>query len=239
MVSVARMLRDYRDAGSVNGLLALWGFVDDTTFLTKAGDVGVVYRLKGVDYEGLTHAHRRMLVDRFEAGLRLLDEHCVVYQYLLKRAVDPFVAEACARPIAHEAIQRRVAYVNERRAELYDHGLYLVLLYQAPTVVRRSTHLRRLWRAPTHAVREWLSTRQTLTLLEAELDRAVATLQHTATAFEVHLSEFGAQRLPKGEAFHFFRRLVNDDAATAAPPRLTHDTHPDYFIPDSAIDCDR
>ena len=44
MVSVGRILRDYRDAGSVNGLLALWGFVDDTTFLTKAGHVGVVYR---------------------------------------------------------------------------------------------------------------------------------------------------------------------------------------------------
>ena len=35
MVSVGRILRDYRDAGSVNGLLALWGFVDDSTFLTR------------------------------------------------------------------------------------------------------------------------------------------------------------------------------------------------------------
>ena len=53
MVRMDRILRDYRDAGSLNGLLALWGFVDDTTFLTKAGHVGVVYRLRGVDYEGL------------------------------------------------------------------------------------------------------------------------------------------------------------------------------------------
>ena len=43
MVSIARILRVYREAGSLNGLLALWGFVDDTTFLTKAGHVGVVY----------------------------------------------------------------------------------------------------------------------------------------------------------------------------------------------------
>ena len=40
MVRVARIFRDYQDAGSVNGLLALWGFVDDTTFLTKAGRLG-------------------------------------------------------------------------------------------------------------------------------------------------------------------------------------------------------
>ena len=37
MVRLGRILRDYHDAGSVNSLLALWGFVDDTTFLTKAG----------------------------------------------------------------------------------------------------------------------------------------------------------------------------------------------------------
>ena len=49
MVSVGRILRDYSDAGSVNDLLALWGFVDDTTFLTKAGHVGVVFRVRGVD----------------------------------------------------------------------------------------------------------------------------------------------------------------------------------------------
>ena len=141
MVSVGRILRDYRDAGSVNGLLALWGFVDDTTFLTKAGHVGVVYRIRGVDYEGLSHPQRQALAHRFEAALRLLDEHCRVYQYLLKRTVGPFVAAACQQPIANEAIQRRAAYLNGRRDDLYDLSLYLVLLYEAPHVARRSTEL--------------------------------------------------------------------------------------------------
>ena len=100
MVRLGRILRDYQDAGSVNGLLALWGFVDDTTFLTKAGHVGVVYRVRGVDYEGLSHPQRQALAHRFEAGLRLLDEHCRVYQYLLKRTVAPFVAGTCDQPIA-------------------------------------------------------------------------------------------------------------------------------------------
>ena len=56
---------------------------------------GVVYRLRGVDYEGLSHPQRQALVHRFEAALRLLDEHCRVYQYLLKRTVGPFVAMPC------------------------------------------------------------------------------------------------------------------------------------------------
>ena len=46
-MTLRRILRDYQDAGSVNSLLALWGFVDDETFLTKAGDVGLVYRVAG------------------------------------------------------------------------------------------------------------------------------------------------------------------------------------------------
>ena len=82
MLRIRRILRDYEDAGSLNSLIALWGFVDDHTFLTKAGHLGLVYRLAGVDFECLDHAQRRDIVHRFEAALRCLDESCRVYQYL-------------------------------------------------------------------------------------------------------------------------------------------------------------
>ena len=42
MMRLDRILRDYAEAGAVNAQIALWGFVDDYTFLTKAGHVGVV-----------------------------------------------------------------------------------------------------------------------------------------------------------------------------------------------------
>ena len=125
----------------MNELLAIWGFVDDATFLTKAGHVGVVYRVHGVDYEGLTHSQRQALVHRLEGGLRLLDERCRVYQYLLKQTIEPVVSAPCQQPIAHAAIQRRAAHLNARRHELYDIQLYLVLLYEPPDVVRRATRL--------------------------------------------------------------------------------------------------
>jgi type IV secretion system protein VirB4 len=239
MVKLSRILRDYQDAGSVNDLLALWGFVDDTTFLTKAGHVGLVYRVRGVDYEGLTHAQRNAVAHRFEAALRLLNEQCRVYQYLLKRIIEPIVAAPCPQPVAHEAIHRRATYLNERRHSLYDVALYLVLLYEPASVVRTSTRLRRLGRAPREALREWLSVRRTITLLEADLDRAIATLHQKAQAFEVQLSECGPQRLPKTDAFRFFRQLVNYDRTTIDAARLTHDTHLDYFVSDSAIECHR
>jgi type IV secretion system protein TrbE len=239
MTRVSRILRDYRDAGSVNALLALWGFVDDSTFLTKAGHVGVVYRLRGIDYEGLSHPQRQSLVHRFEAGLRLLDEHCRVYQYLQKKAVAPFDAAPCPSPIANEAIQRRMTYLNGRRHDLYDLSLYLVLLYEAPHVLRRHTELAHFWNAPREALRAWLSTEHTLQLLESELDRAVGTLQHKARAFEVQIGEFGPARLQKADAFRFFRELVNYSPAVVNAATLSYDTHLDYFVCDSAIDCHR
>ena len=48
MVRIARILRDYIDAGGVNALLPLWGFVRGETFMTKGGHVGIVYELRGV-----------------------------------------------------------------------------------------------------------------------------------------------------------------------------------------------
>ena len=100
MVRIDRILRDYREAGSVNGLLAVWGFVDDDAFLTKAGHLGVVWRLKGIDYEGLSHAQRRTLVHRLEAAVRLLDESCRLYQYLLKQTIDPISPAPCRQPVS-------------------------------------------------------------------------------------------------------------------------------------------
>jgi type IV secretory pathway VirB4 component len=74
MVKMRRILRDSGDAGSLHSLLALWGFVDDTAFLTKAGALGVVFRLEGVDYECLDHPERQAIAHRFEQALRQVDE---------------------------------------------------------------------------------------------------------------------------------------------------------------------
>jgi len=241
MVSVPRILRDYQDAGSVNSLLAVWGFVDDHAFLTKAGHVGLVYRLGGSDYECLEQIQRRDIVHRFEAALRLLDDSCRVYQYLCKRRIGPVVAAPCRQRLVHEAIQRRAEYLNTRRVELYEIDLYLVLVYEGlgrhhPT----STQLRGLLREPRRALREWLSSTTVLKVLERDLDRAVAQLYHTAAAFEVQLADHvRPTRLHKADAFRFFRRLVNYVPAHAEGAGLQYDTHVDYFVGDSAVECHR
>ena len=236
MLSLKRILRDYQQAGSVNSLLAIWGFVDEHTFLTKAGHVGIVYRLAGIDYECLDQAQRRDVVHRFEAALRLLDESCRVYQYLCKRRIDPIEAVPCRQPIADKAIQGRVGYLNGRRAELHE-----IDAVSGAGVRGRSSRVPARARAcgdsgGSHgrAMREWLSTKTTCALLEAELDRAIAQLHHRASAFEVQLADsVRPSRLGKADAFQFFRRLVNYAPHKATGAALKYDTHLDYFVADS------
>ena len=153
MLSVKRILRDYEDAGSVNSLISLWGFVDDAAFLTKAGHVGIVYRLRGIDYEGLIYAQRAAVVHRLEAALRMLDEHWRVYQYVVKRAIQPVCAATCSQPVANEAIQERVSYLNGRRSELFEIRLFVVLLYEPPTRARTTAPIRDFWKSPVVGLR--------------------------------------------------------------------------------------
>jgi type IV secretion/conjugal transfer VirB4 family ATPase len=239
MVKVARILRDYGEAGAVNSLIALWGFVDDHTFLTKAGHVGLVYHLRGPDAEGLTHPQRQSIVHQFEAALRLLDEHCRLYQYVIKQMAEPFVAAACARIVAQDALRRRADYLNERRQDFFRVDHFLVLLYERPTASQSASTLQLALRSPRVALRDWLSTNRTCALLERDLDRAISTLHQKARAVEVQLSECRLRRLAKAEAFTFFRRLVNYDTANLAASSLSYDTHLDYFVADSAIECHR
>jgi type IV secretory pathway VirB4 component len=239
VLSVKRILRDYEDAGSVNSLISVWGFVDDAAFLTKAGHVGVVYRLRGVDYEGLTHAQRAAIVHRLEAALRLLDEHWRVYQYVIKRTIPAVSAAACSQPVANEAIQERVSYLNGRRSELFEIRLFIVLLYEPSTRARTTVPIRDFWKAPFSALKDWLSPAVALRLLDEDLERAVATLHHKADAFHVQLSDLGLAKLPKMQAFRFFRELVNYDEAVVDAATLRYDTHVDYFVSDSAVECHR
>jgi type IV secretion system protein TrbE len=240
VVRFSRILRDYSDAGGVNTLLSLWGFVDGATFLTKAGHVGVVYSLRGVDVDGLTQAQRRALTHRMEAALRQVDERCRVYQYLVKSTVEPFVAPLCAEPVAQEALSRRIAYLNDRRPELYQLAQYVVLLREAPTRAQASTRLQGVWREPREALRRWLSTHHSLKLIDADLDDAIARLNHQAESLESQLADFGLARLSRGEAFRFFRQLVNYDASVlSAPTSSAPEAYLDYFVADSPVDCHR
>lgn len=239
MIPLRRLLREYRAAGSLNELLAPSAFVDDTAFVTKSGDLGLVYRLRGVDDEGLDHAQRADVAHRFASALRLLDDSNRVYVYALKKRIDPLTTPPCQHPVAQEAIARRVAYLNSRRAALYEIDLFLVLLSTGLTPrTATSLSLVDLWRHPRRALRVWLGVAQMIGFLMEELDRAISHLHHQATAIVVHLADLGPACLDKNAAYQFLRRLVNYRPHKAVAP-LISDAHLDYFMADSPVECHR
>jgi type IV secretion/conjugal transfer VirB4 family ATPase len=231
--------RTYREAGSLDSRIQLWGFLDDAAFLTKAGHVGLAYRVRGVDFERLTHADRGAVTHQVEAALRLLDERWRVYQYLVKEVIAPVRVSRCQHAIPDEALQRRAAFLNDRRSSLYSLSLYAALVYEPASTAMSSTQLRGLWQSPAEALRRWLGTTRTTAVLEEQVDRAQAKLYHTAQAFETQLADCGLERLDRQAAFRFFRQFVNFDPALREATTFIADGALDYVLGNSSIELER
>jgi type IV secretion/conjugal transfer VirB4 family ATPase len=240
VVKLSGILKDYREAGALHTRIALWGFIDQHTFLTKAGALGLVYHLKGIDYECLDHAERRDIAQRFERALRQLDESIRVYQYLVKRPAAPIATTPHAHPVVNAALERRAAYLSTKAHALFELDLYFVILYEgwkglssetgigaglASTVLTKFKAL-----APTH----------TISALDTDLRQAVGHLRQKASAFTAQLADTVAPvLLPKDDAFRFFRQLLNYAPHKVDPVTRKYDTHLDIYVGDSEVECHR
>jgi type IV secretion system protein VirB4 len=241
MVRMSRILKDFGETGALNSLIALWGFVDDSTFLTKAGAVGVVYRVKGVDFECLDHSERHAIAHRFEQALRQLDESFRVYQYVLKRPASPIIAAHHPHPVVNEALTRRTAYFATKADALFELELYVVILHEAK--VHHASwpgRVRAFAQAPGTVMRQRLSVNAATTVLSDQLTRAVAHLHEKADAFVIQLADsVQPTRLDKHDAFRMLRRLVNYTPYKADSATLKYDTHLDFYVADSGLECHR
>ncbi len=56
MIRFDQIAKDYQEAGAMNTLVGLSAFVDERCFLTKSGDLGVVFGVDGIDGECLDRA---------------------------------------------------------------------------------------------------------------------------------------------------------------------------------------
>jgi hypothetical protein len=58
MLRIDKAIKPWRDAAALADHINLYGFWNDTAFLTKTGDLGMVLRVTGVDYESVDHAQQ-------------------------------------------------------------------------------------------------------------------------------------------------------------------------------------
>ncbi len=79
MLRLDRLSKDFREAGALNQQINLYGFIDEHTFLTKTGDVGVLLEVQGLDYESLDSGSVDTYTKRLESAMRLFDDRCRLY----------------------------------------------------------------------------------------------------------------------------------------------------------------
>jgi type IV secretion/conjugal transfer VirB4 family ATPase len=222
MNTVHRPQQAVLNTGPFNELLNIFGWIDDTTYLTKTGGLGVTYRLGGVDYEGVNADELARIAHQFMTATRPFDERFHVSQFLVKSRVPPFTVPPCPNAVAAEALQRRADFLNAQRASrqsLYVHDLYMAVEIEGPKP-RRVTGR---------------SLAKEKAFLGEGLDRAVQRLHHAAHSFEVALADvICPRRLAKQEAFAFLQRLVNFDP-TARDLPLVSDDHLDYYLGNSHV----
>src|SRR5262249_54463053 len=126
---IPTIAREYQQAGAFNEVVGPLLWVAEGVFLTKAGDVGMVLRLDGPDYESLDHPERDHVARRFEAALRTFDEHFPVYQYLIKRPCREIPHEPSGVPLIDDASQRRLRLLTGGARPLYHIDTHTVILH--------------------------------------------------------------------------------------------------------------
>src|SRR5260221_13888996 len=104
MVRLSKIVKSYKASGALNENVSVCGFLDDQGFLTKGGDVGVVLRVEGVDYECLDHKQTDSLTKRLESALRLLGPQFRVYQLLFTSSGEAIPPGVYDNPVVKQAV---------------------------------------------------------------------------------------------------------------------------------------
>ena len=79
MLRLSQVIKPWKESAALNSHINLYGFWNQTAFLTKSGDLGMVLRVGGVDYESLDHAEQEYAVKRLEAALKAFGSGFHVY----------------------------------------------------------------------------------------------------------------------------------------------------------------
>ncbi len=128
MFKVENITKDWKEAGSLQAHINLYGFWDEHCFLTKTGDLGTVLRISGIDYESLDHAGRDYAVRRLEAAFRSLDDKTRLYQILFKHNQPAIPHAEYESPLVHAAVEQRSAFLQSKADRLYTIEMYWVVM---------------------------------------------------------------------------------------------------------------
>jgi len=190
-----------QDAGSCAEQIALLRFIDDITFETKLGDLGILLSFSGIDPDCRTDEMLHAFTRRYESAMRLFDDRFRIYSYIVKRSGARAPDRECyATDAATAAVHRRVKALEGRKDSLYEIQLYLAVLYEGFRPQKK--FLASLARATEDVA--------------AQAERALEILRGTVRSFQSLMDDLlKTEVLHEREARLFLRSLVNYDTAHA------------------------
>lgn len=227
----------------LNAYISLYGFWDETTFLTKSGDLGMILHVPGVDYESLDSGEQEYAVKRLEAALRSFGPGFHVYQYLFKQNRPEIPFARYDDPVVSAAIDQRRQLFEAKSNHLYQIEIcYCVLLEGARSKTGLGIAFARLFHDPAGAIgelRAQFTNGSMKTLLRTQIEAEQARLEQRVQAFIRQLADFmRIEVLGQEGQFRFFRRLLNyDDWRTAGTPQSTQFL--DFQVVNSDIEAER
>ena len=217
MLRLDKIAKSWKDAAVLGDHINLYGFWNDTAFLTKSGDLGMVLRVRGVDYESLDYGEQEYAVKRLEAALKNFDSGFHVYQYLFKTNRPEIPFARYKNPVIQAGVDRREQLFREKSDRLFEIEIfYGIVLEGARSKTGVGVALQRLFHDPAGGLNELkaqFSNHGMKVLLRSQIDRDLGRLEQRVQAFTHQLADFvRIEVLDSSGQFHFFRRLVNYDA---------------------------
>lgn len=243
MLRLDKVIKAWRESAALSDHINLYGFWNETTFLTKSGDIGMVLSVSGVDYESLDHAEHEYAVKRLEAALKAFGPGFHVYQYLFKSNRPEIPFARYDDPIVEAAIAQRRRFFEAKRDHLYQVEIfYAIVLEGSRSKSGVAAALSQLFRDPAGAIgelRTQFTNNRMKTLLRAQTTDAQGRLEQKVQAFSRQLADFmQIEVLDQQGQFRFFRRLLNyDDWRIAGRPQSTQFL--DYQVVNSNIEAER
>jgi len=208
VVKLKPFLKTYREAGSLNSLLAPHAFIDEHVFLTKANQLGVTFRVSGIDDECLTAETLDSYTKRIAAAFRGFSERFRIYQYIVKQdraqieQSDSFPTEA-----VRSTVLARREHLQSKASGLYTLDLYFVILYE-PLGISDGA----IKQAVRGLTKRNVSTKSVLRVAAHELAQSRDALMGQAISLQRTIGDLlGLQMLGKREVFSLFRLLCNLD----------------------------
>ena len=180
---------------------------DLPAILMKDGAVVALFRLDGIDYEGLSEAEKEQFSYYARTAVEQLpdDGRGFTLSSLLVRdcaRLEPLVTHAGVNPVIRFVQEKKQAFWEEQARRSYSNQLVCALRYFDPQAVQPA------W--PT-----LVAERKRFDFLRHSVAGRVDKLHQAFLTFRAALERFGFQALDRAESFAALYRLIN---RTSPPP---------------------